>query len=744
VATEGAEGERFSWAAEYETAPYASVDKAFEKALRLEAKGEFERAARAVEKSKAGDAWSRKYVAARLYQAAGKTRAWQTRLEEVASSDSPLAPHAALQLAKFHLSRGKSGKVAGLLQTAAKSLSLRKEAALGLASISAARPERAREALVAALEAESDPALRAAMAFSHAGVLEPGRPECKQVLLNQLCFQETPGGGSCKELSNAWGDEYPDVVLLRVLLFGGFSDWARRSAQLERDGRGACFAALMLKGAIARERRRKDDALARFQEAGLCAGSKLRESIAHYFQGRALEALDRDVEALDLYDRLLASTPGFPLERLLKVRGAGIALREGFPLQAQERIESVLTTACAGEDLSTALWLSGFVAWLSGRLDDAGQAFDRLSREYFFAKSSKWVAWGPAALFWKARVFEQAGKEAEANAVHSLLASEAAGTWYGLAARKSLGASYAGVTPSAGNLFSSHLPVPERLALSPEHAAAVELFRLGEWDWAFEELRALTGKGRLAAGATRLMAAAYFRTHPARESVWYRQNIGLLPPPWEGGSRLWYSSLPLSYVAAIEGGSDASGLNPALMAAIIRFESNFNPGVVSSADAVGLLQVKENTGNHVAIPCLGEKRVKVRDLFDPDRNCRLGSIYIAELIRRHNDNWPVALAAYNAGPGTASWWLQRFSGLNTAEFVEQITYPNTVGYVKRIMGIVEPYWSLHFPVLGVRPPEASIPEEIPGDVRPFLDERGGSCQDGRGYQPYRSTAEGDP
>jgi soluble lytic murein transglycosylase-like protein len=223
------------------------------------------------------------------------------------------------------------------------------------------------------------------------------------------------------------------------------------------------------------------------------------------------------------------------------------------------------------------------------------------------------------------------------------------------------------------------------------------------------------------------MLSSFLRSNSIGNAVSYRRATGMLPAPWRQGARMWRSSLPLNYADAILHGHESSGLDPALTAAIIRFESNFNPVSHSRAGAIGLLQVKMNTGNNVAVPCLGERKVSRRDLEEPMRNLRLGSIYIRELIHRHHDNWAVALAAYNAGPGTASWWLSRFAGLNSDTFVEQITYPNTVGYLKRILGVTPMYWSLYFPLLGVRPVAPELPLQVPGNVRPFLDESGGRC-----------------
>jgi soluble lytic murein transglycosylase-like protein len=121
------------------------------------------------------------------------------------------------------------------------------------------------------------------------------------------------------------------------------------------------------------------------------------------------------------------------------------------------------------------------------------------------------------------------------------------------------------------------------------------------------------------------------------------------------------------------------------------------------------------------------RKIGSRQLRDPDTNLAVGSLYLAALGDRHGDNWPLALAAFNAGPGNAKRWLDRFAGLGTASWVEHLTYPGTVGYLKRILSCVWPYWSLYFPALGSASPAVRIPETIPDTLSPYLDEEGGNC-----------------
>jgi len=714
---------------EFDLRPYVATVPELRRAALAAASKDYRKAARIVAGVDELSAATRDYLTATYLLKGGKVSKARKKFRAVAAGDSVLAPVAALKLGELSLAAQSSMVALEYFEAAAAHLVWCRAGQTGIADahLAEGNREKAAAAFRTALECTPDLDDRRAAVLERGEELGLGE-ECRLRLLHQTFFAKGKRGIAAKELRKHWGDEFDDLALLRNLLRGGKSSWRRARAKL--DSRKEAFAAAMYEGIIAKQLRRqkKVAALPHFARAQRAASTGLRESIALYYTARTMESLDRDLEARDIYVDMLRRRPDFPLARSVGKRIAEISLREGQPVQAIAALTAFLDSSCPGEDLAEALHLTAFVTYLSGDWQEATDLWRRLARSYFFSRQSPWVFWGPMALFWEAKAELAAGRSEGAIEQFELLNRVFPGDYYGVLSGYRLGQLGIEVSdPKPARFEVTPLEVSLHAQLTGDYAAVVELFRMGFWEEAYEGARGLVGMGILGPASGDLMLSSYLRSNSIRNAVSYRRAHGMLPAPWRQGARMWRTSLPLNYIEAIRHGHESSGLDPALTAAIIRFESNFNPVSHSHAGAIGLLQVKKNTGNNVAVPCLGQRRVSRRDLEQPMRNLQLGSIYIRELIHRHHDNWAVALAAYNAGPGTASWWLSRFAGLNSDTFIEQITYPNTVGYLKRILGVTPMYWSLYFPLLGVEPVAPELPLQVPDNVRPFLDHSGGRC-----------------
>lgn len=128
----------------------------------------------------------------------------------------------------------------------------------------------------------------------------------------------------------------------------------------------------------------------------------------------------------------------------------------------------------------------------------------------------------------------------------------------------------------------------------------------------------------------------------------------------------------------------ASGLDPDLVLAVIRAESAGDPKAVSRAGARGLMQLMPRTAEEVARSA-GIRLRGADELFQPDLNVRLGTLYLAQLRRGFGDDPYLYVAAYNAGPGNVDRWRLQNPGLSSAELIERVAFQETRHYVKAVL-----------------------------------------------------------
>ena len=163
----------------------------------------------------------------------------------------------------------------------------------------------------------------------------------------------------------------------------------------------------------------------------------------------------------------------------------------------------------------------------------------------------------------------------------------------------------------------------------------------------------------------------------------------------KAGSQRGMDMQAMAWPIGISPDVDTSGLERALAFAIMRQESEFNQSVVSSAGATGIFQVMPVTGREAA------KRLGIpfdQDAWrrNPAYNVRLGSAYVANLVKNYDGNYVMAIVGYNAGPGRIHDWVRQYGDPRTGQYdmvdwMERIPFSETRNYVQRVLENLQVY-----------------------------------------------------
>lgn len=143
-----------------------------------------------------------------------------------------------------------------------------------------------------------------------------------------------------------------------------------------------------------------------------------------------------------------------------------------------------------------------------------------------------------------------------------------------------------------------------------------------------------------------------------------------------------YLTHPKDYSEYIENYANQYDVPPHMIYAVIDVESKFDASAVSSAGAVGLMQMTPDTFLWLTHDILREHLADGM-LYDPETNIRYGTYYLSRLHDRYGD-WSVALAAYNAGPTNVDKWLQDPDYADGEGGLAHIPFKETRNYVKKV------------------------------------------------------------
>ncbi|MCG0276499.1 MAG: lytic transglycosylase domain-containing protein [Thermosediminibacteraceae bacterium] len=139
---------------------------------------------------------------------------------------------------------------------------------------------------------------------------------------------------------------------------------------------------------------------------------------------------------------------------------------------------------------------------------------------------------------------------------------------------------------------------------------------------------------------------------------------------------------PLRYEDYIIKYAAEYNVDPYLVAAVIKVESNFSPKAVSPKGAVGLMQIMPETAKWAAEQ-MGIQNFSSEEIFNPEMNIRIGTWYLAGLLKEFDGDTTIALAAYNGGRGNVREWIKR-GVFDKSNDLDSIPFSETRTFVYKV------------------------------------------------------------
>lgn len=153
---------------------------------------------------------------------------------------------------------------------------------------------------------------------------------------------------------------------------------------------------------------------------------------------------------------------------------------------------------------------------------------------------------------------------------------------------------------------------------------------------------------------------------------------------------------PQAYYEIISEYSKEYNVDKNLIFALVKAESNFDKDAVSNKNAIGLMQIMEETAKDIVSKNdinINNDNIK-EELLNVDNNINIGTKYISMLSEKYNDIG-IALAAYNAGSGNVDKWIEKGIIKNDGSDIENIPYKETNNYVRKILRDYEIYKQIY-------------------------------------------------
>ena len=364
--------------------------------------------------------------------------------------------------------------------------------------------------------------------------------------------------------------------------------------------------------------------------------------------------------------------------------------------RAAQYYQQLLDKYPDSKDVYNAQWRVVWVAYLE-KQPDAGDKLKAFLLRYPVSANAV------NALYWLGRDAERSGNPAHARSFYDKAVERFPQTYFGLAAAQRLQklgpgeenpAEFLDKIPDAPGLPQFDGPIPEAAkerwdraqalrAIAFDAAAEQELknafFATGSARFLLEAAQAAFDQGHFGAGM------AYARIAVPSFDARKKDDLPL---------EVWKTLYPLPYSDSIRRDAAKNGLDPMLVAGLIRQESTFQPDAISYANAYGLMQLLPKTARLMARQL--RLRYATARLTDAEYNLQLGTYYLKGLVELTGGP-EYALAAYNAGEDRIAAWKAERTYAEIPELVESIPFSQTRDYVQIVLRNAEIYRMIYSP-----------------------------------------------
>jgi len=428
--------------------------------------------------------------------------------------------------------------------------------------------------------------------------------------------------------------------------------------------------------ALFKSRKRYPEASKAFDKAAAFEGAT--EAYDAFHAVRALSRAGHDREAIKRYQKFAKAYPKSALAGDALYLAAWLSAREKLP-NADRMLQDFTSSEAARAQPGLrrdALWDLAWLAIEANKPKDALRLLVKVPDDPKPMPNSQ-------RSYWRAHSLFASGDEAAAKLAFRETLWIDPLNWYAqLAARRlmAMGEALPTPYPSSTEVTSQPPGLAQPAVSVPED---VRFYRaLGLYaDASRAAERATQGlKDRLTLAAAHSASGDPVRSHATAEPLLPSLLKG---PPTPDNDWLWRAAFPSPYGELVRSATEARGLPTTLFYGHMQVESRYKPAVVSGADAIGLMQLLPGTAQSVA-KGLGLS-VDRTSLKRPSQNIPLGAAYLSGLVRRYDNQFPLAIAAYNAGTQRVDGWLARGCPCELDRWVEGIPVEQTRNYVRRVV-----------------------------------------------------------